>query len=74
MTLIGSLLMALFPPKERRKNRGAPPQAYVLRYTRLHKTLMNIANKTQRDMTDAEFRRWVQDAAHKAITDMGEVK
>ena len=64
----------IFPKPERRKNRGAPPQAYVLRYARLHKTLVDIANKTQRDMTDAEFRRWVQDEAHKAITEMGEVR
>ena len=71
--------MALFSPqpKERRKNRdrGVPPEAYVERYARLHKTLVDIANMTKREMPDDdEFRLWAQDAAHTAIEEAGRVK
>ena len=68
------MALLLPQPKERRKNRGAPPQAYVLRYARLHKTLVDIANKTRSQMSDAEFREWAQTEAHRAITDIGEVR
>ena len=78
INLWGGLMALLFPqPKERRKNRAAdaPPAAYVERYARLHKALVEISNMTKREMPDDdEYRLWSQALAHKAITDAGRVK
>ena len=79
INLWGGLMALLFPqPKERRKNRAdrdVPPVAYVERYARLHKALVEISNMTKREIPDDdEYRLWSQALAHKAITEAGRVK
>ena len=82
LTFIWGRIMALLlpQPKERRKNRGVDrredvPVAYVERYARLRKALVEISNMTRLEMPDDdEFRAWAQTLAHKAITDAGREK
>lgn len=69
-TIWGWLMDRIFPkPKDRRANRGNEiPDKREQQYNIMRNALIEIMNMTKAQMTDSQFRDWVQDRAHSAIS------